>query len=215
MNVRQIIKEEYAKVLLQQFLLENETPDHFGGGENIEVYGYQTEHFDICKSAVILFNKLKEKDLDNEVTSHAAKSAEYIDKLFGIEKVVVDRGSTESEEIEEAADLLALFAYELGCVGRDHDLTRDIAFAKLHLMDIANRYKGSLANEAKLEKEKFTDPDDMRMHEGVAFKKILKAIPDSYGYKDLADDIANIIKDEYGSHNIKPFLKALMQGLKQ
>ena len=42
---------------------------------------------------------------------------------------------------------------------------------------------------------------------------ILAAIPDSYSYKDLAQDIAYIIQEEYGSHNIKPFLQTLTQKL--
>ena len=60
-DIKKIIKQEAAKVMLEQHLLEAETPDHFGGGKNIDVYGYQTEHFDICKSAVMLFEKIKEK----------------------------------------------------------------------------------------------------------------------------------------------------------
>ena len=44
---------------------------------------------------------------------------------------------------------------------------------------------------------------------------ILAAIPDSYGYQDLAQDIAYIIQEEYGSHNIKPFLQTLTQKLQR
>jgi len=49
----------------------------------------------------------------------------------------------------------------------------------------------------------------------AVYDNILKAVPDSYSYKNLAADIARMIKDEYGSHNIKPFTKALMQALKE
>ena len=49
----------------------------------------------------------------------------------------------------------------------------------------------------------------------AVYDNILKAVPDSYSYKALAVDIARMIKDEYGSHNIKPFTKALMQALKE
>ena len=31
--------------------LEQDEPDHFGGGgENIDIFGFETKHFDICKS---------------------------------------------------------------------------------------------------------------------------------------------------------------------
>ena len=41
-------------IKLRQLIFEEEypaEPDHFGGGENIDIFGYQTKHFDICKSA--------------------------------------------------------------------------------------------------------------------------------------------------------------------
>ena len=47
--------------------------------------------------------------------------------------------------------------------------------------------------------------------EGKVRDNILAAIPDNYGYKDLAKDIAFIIQDAYGSHNIKPFMEELSQ----
>ena len=39
--------------------LEQDEPDHFGGGENIKIFDYQTEHFDICRSAVILYQRVR------------------------------------------------------------------------------------------------------------------------------------------------------------
>ena len=51
--------------------------------------------------------------------------------------------------------------------------------------------------------------------EGKVRDNILAAIPDNYGYKDLAKDIAFIIQDAYGSHNIKPFMKELSQKFQQ
>ena len=49
----------------------------------------------------------------------------------------------------------------------------------------------------------------------AVYDKILKAVPDSYSYKNLAADIAKMIKDEYGSHNIRPFIKELTKLLKE
>ena len=59
-----------------------------------------------------------------------------------------------------------------------------------------------------------TDISEGKLSEAV-YDNILKAVPDSYSYKNLAADIARIIKDEYGSHNIKPFTKELMKALKE
>ena len=69
-------------------------------------------------------------------------------------------------------------------------------------------YKAAKKAGDKLEKAK----------EGIreaVYDKLLKAVPDSYSYKALAADIAKMIKDEYGSHNIKPFIKELSKLLKE
>ena len=88
--------KEYIKTLVSEVLNEqdNETPSHFGGGENINVFGYDTKHFDICKSAVILFEKLiKVIDAQSEKTEKikekTIEAAKIVDELFGIEKEVV------------------------------------------------------------------------------------------------------------------------------
>tara|TARA_R100001463_G_scaffold5525_2_gene18710 strand:+ start:358 stop:702 length:345 start_codon:yes stop_codon:yes gene_type:complete len=52
-----------------------------------------------------------------------------------------------------------------------------------------------------------------KLNEGVK-ENMLKAIPDSYNYDKLAKDVADIIKEEYGSHNIKPFIKSITKYLK-
>jgi len=126
--------------------------------------------------------------------------------------------------------------------------------------------------EAKLEKEKFTKPDQMRMYKnegscgyapegedpneadqpagphllrkaiknqikemmesfaddpnvpgvtgmedagGKVRDNILAAIPDNYGIKDLAQDVAYIIQNEYGSHNADPFIQMVSQKLQK
>jgi hypothetical protein len=43
--------------------------------------------------------------------------------------------------------------------------------------------------------------------------KMVKAIPMGYDYKKLAQDVAGIIHDEYGTHSVKPFLTALTKAL--
>jgi len=161
LDIKKIIKQEVAKIMLEQHLLEAETPDHFGGGKNIDVFGYQTENFDICKSAVMLFTKLKEKNLEGMAVDHAKKAAQHIDNVFGIEKDVVEEGSAAPEQMEEAVDSNMLFGYEIGALSMhiDEDLTRDTAFHKLHIMEIANRFQGSMTgnvtesiNEAPMDK---------------------------------------------------------------
>lgn len=50
---------------------------------------------------------------------------------------------------------------------------------------------------------------------GKVRDNIASQIPDNYGYEDLARDIAYIIQNDYGSHNIKPFIQSLTQKLQR
>jgi len=130
------------------------TPAHFGGGENINVFGYKTENFDICKSAVVLFQKL-EKVLNAQSENQEAfqqhkkqvvMAAEFIDKLLGIEKEVVEKKSTSSEQLDAALELLYFFTYKIGVVGGrlEMDLSKELSFVKEHYQQIQKRYKSSV-----------------------------------------------------------------------
>ena len=98
-------------------LIEQEAnePSHFGGGKNLEIYNYNTEHFDICKSAVMLFEKIMEIP-NNQAKDHTVHAAKYIDELFGIEKDVVKANSTNPEQLDKALELASMFSYEIGIV---------------------------------------------------------------------------------------------------
>ena len=80
------VTDTYGKRMNEQE--EGDKPGHFGSGENIEVFGYQTKHFDICKSAVLLFKKITPENSNKLAQVYAAKAAKFLDIVFGIEKDV-------------------------------------------------------------------------------------------------------------------------------
>lgn len=43
--------------------------------------------------------------------------------------------------------------------------------------------------------------------------KAINAVDESLSYKDFAIAVAGVIKDEYGTHNIKPFMEVLHKEL--
>ena len=83
--------------------LEQDEPDHFGGGENIDIFGFETKHFDICKSAVILYEKLKENEEAKELIVSSAKE---LDHLFEMEKQVVNGEEVDHDPIEHSVELV-------------------------------------------------------------------------------------------------------------
>ena len=125
-------------------LIEQEAnePSHFGSGRNMEIYNYNTEHFDICASAVMLFEKIMEMPMNN-AKDHTVHAAKYVDELFGIEKQAVKDNSAEQEQTNKSVELGSLFSYEIGIVSgvTDTDLEKDIAFLPAHIYEIQKRQK--------------------------------------------------------------------------
>lgn len=123
--------------------LEQDEPDHFGGGENIDILGFKTEHFDICRSAVILYNKLKEKDLDDSAKELVKSSAKDLDHIFEMEKQVVKGEQVDHDPVEHSVELTNIISFKLGRVAEmiNDDFERDTNFIKLHVMEIIKRSK--------------------------------------------------------------------------
>jgi|TARA_R110002020_G_scaffold282721_2_gene498387 hypothetical protein len=125
--------------------LEQDEPEHFGGGENIDILGFKTEHFDICKSAVMLYKKLMEKDLDDSAKELVKSSAKSLDHIFEMEKQVVKGEEVDHDPVEHAVELTNIISFKLGRVAEmiNEDFERDTNFIKLHVMEIVNRFERS------------------------------------------------------------------------
>ena len=120
---------------------EKDKPEHFGGGENIDILGYQTKHYDICRSAVIFYQKLMEKDLSDEAKGLIVSSAKELDHLFDMEKQVVNGEKVDHDPVEHSIELTNIISFQLGRVAEmvNDDFERDTNFIKLHVMEIVKR----------------------------------------------------------------------------
>ena len=128
-------------IKLKDLLNEQEKPEHFGGGENIDILGYQTKHYDICRSAVILYNKLKEADLNDTAKELVISSAKELDHLFEMEKQVVNGEKVDHDPVEHGVEIVNIVSFQLGRVAEitNDDFERDTSFLKLHVMEIIKR----------------------------------------------------------------------------
>ena len=70
----------------------------------VDVYGYQTKHFDVCPGAQSLYKRIVDEDLvkDKDLVTRTAK---LHDALFALEKTALENGATELDV--EAAQLMA------------------------------------------------------------------------------------------------------------
>ena len=149
--------------------LEQEEPEHFGGGENIKILDYQTEHFDICQSAVILYKRLV-KDVDNtDAQDLIVSSAKQLDHLFEMEKQVVRGEELDHDPIDMGVEIINIVSYQLGRIGGmiNDDFERDTSFLKLHIMEIINR-KDSIKIADKQEEEPVDE--NLNSHEKMLSK---------------------------------------------
>ena len=133
-------------IKLKQLIFEQEeypadAPDHFGGGENIDIFGYKTQHFDICRSAVTLYNKLKENEEAKELVVQSAKD---MDHLFEMEKQVVAKEDTGHDPVKHSVELCNTISFKLGRIAEitNHgDREEDTHFIQMHLMVVLDRSK--------------------------------------------------------------------------
>ena len=134
-------------IKLKSLLFEEETnypsdaPDHFGGGENIDIFGYQTKHFDICKSAVTLYKKLIQ---NQEAKDLVLQSAKDMDHLFEMEKQVVMGNDVGHNPVKHAVELCNTISFKLGRIAEitNHgDEEDDTNFISMHVLVIVSRSK--------------------------------------------------------------------------
>ena len=146
-NVNVIVVKENTMIKLKTLLVEQEqenkypegAPEHFGGGENIDIFGYQTKHFDICKSAVTLYEKLKQNEEAKELVVESAKD---MDHLFEMEKQVVAQEPLDHDPIDHAIELCNTISFKLGRIAEitNHgDEEEDTHFIQMHVGVIIDR----------------------------------------------------------------------------
>ena len=145
MNV--IVVKKTTMIKLKSLLFEQEqenkypadAPEHFGGGENIDIFGYQTKHFDICKSAVTLYEKLKQNE---EAKDLILKTAKDFDHLFEMEKQVVAQEPLNHDPIDHAVKLCNTISFQLGRIAEitgHGEEEEDTHFIQLHVNVIIDR----------------------------------------------------------------------------
>ena len=140
------------KTLLVEQEQENKYPEdapkHFGGGENLDVFGYQTKHFDICKSATTLYEKLIQNE---EAKDLIVKTAKDFDHLFEMEKQVVAEEPLDHDPIDHAIELCNTISFKLGRIAEmtgHGENEEDTHFIQLHVNVIIDRaQKQEMTNE--------------------------------------------------------------------
>ncbi len=137
-----IIEEESIIAETPMVIEEIETPAHFGSGNNMDVFGYQTTNFDSCGAAVAEFEKaIDEVGMDADdfyktsIKEGLAQLAYHIDAIFQLEKTVVIFGKTTEEGITLMSTELQMVGIYNGRAG----LKINTSFLNPHVWEIVKR----------------------------------------------------------------------------
>mgnify|MGYP003136547787 FL=1 len=113
----------------------------------VNVFGYQTQHFDICPSAYALYKKIVDENLvdDKDLVIRVAK---LLDTLFYMEKIAKENPNMVTDSFisiaQNTADLIMSAAIEKMNLEKEHD------FVQNHVDIIKNIGKGETVNEIEV-----------------------------------------------------------------
>ena len=104
----------------------------------VDVYGYQTKHFDVCPGAQSLYKRIVDEDLvkDKDLVTRTAK---LHDALFALEKTALEDGATELDV--EAAQLMADQIMEMA---KMMDLESEHQYVQGHVEKVKGAVKGEI-----------------------------------------------------------------------
>lgn len=107
----------------------------------VNVFGYQTKHFDVCPGAQSLYKRIVDEDLveDKDLVTRTAK---LHDALFALEKTALENGATELDV--EAAQLMADQIMEMA---KMMDLESEHQYVQGHVEKVKGAIKGEMNEE--------------------------------------------------------------------
>tara|TARA_B100000214_G_scaffold19299_1_gene12929 strand:+ start:1541 stop:2698 length:1158 start_codon:yes stop_codon:yes gene_type:complete len=158
-KIKEYLRKLVVRELDEQFVSALNINEQESSAENIKVFSYDTQNFDICKSAVDLFNKLiqllnaqsKSNDEFQSTKTHIVSAAKYLDEFLGVEKEVRKLDASSAMHIKSAIELSNLFSLKLGVVGgrMKVDVSKEIGFIYMHFNQIQKRHYGSKVKDVE------------------------------------------------------------------
>lgn len=101
--------------------------------EGLDIFGYRTSHFDICPGAIGTFTELINTPMDNETIGMVRSAAVVADKVFEIEKEVVNSSSTDSSTVREVEVLVDDFKDVINEISEDVGKLFDVSYMNGHI----------------------------------------------------------------------------------
>ena len=106
---------------------------------NMDILGYQTQHFEICPGAISLFTHLLEMPISEENRGMIRSAAVLADQVFLLEKKVLAKDAATPEELVQAIALVQDFRDIIHEIDEDTGMVHDTAFMDGHIDIIAGK----------------------------------------------------------------------------
>jgi len=108
--------------------------------EELDIYGYRTRYFYICPLAYKTFQHFVESNLDDDAIGMVRAAAVIADRVFQIEKEVVEAQATTPEQMKEALVLIDDFYDVIEELDKIMGMTHDVSYMDGHAEVIASYF---------------------------------------------------------------------------
>ena len=109
---------------------------------SIDIFGYETKHFDMCPVAVSLFQHLTTMTMDEDTIGMVRSAAQIADNVFEIEKNVVNGVETDDDLLNQAKILVDDFKDLMGEIDKEVGMVHDVSFMDGHISVISDYLNG-------------------------------------------------------------------------
>lgn len=108
---------------------------------NMDVFGYNTQHFEMCPGAQATFSDLIMKGAGEELVGMIRSAAQIADNVFRIEKEVIQNEMATSEQMNEAMLLVSDFKDVIDEIAEDLGETINVDYMDGHI-EVISEYLG-------------------------------------------------------------------------
>jgi len=132
--------------------------------EELDIYGYKTRYFYICPLAYNTFEHFVEANLDEDAIGMVRSAAVVADRIFQIEKEVVEAEHTTADQMKEALVLIDDFYDIIEELDEIMGMVHDVSYMDGHA-DVISSYFNPEVNEVAM-----AAVEDLRVGDAVSWK---------------------------------------------
>lgn len=126
----------------------------------IDIFGFKPKHFDMCPGAVATFTHIMEMVVPKETEGMIRSAALIADRIFEIEKMVMENDIATEEEMKEAILLLDDFKDVMNEVDEDLGMVHDIDYMDGHILTISKYLPEQFQKKLNMQKQFFMNEDE-------------------------------------------------------